>query len=106
MTRIIYTSYHTNSFKIIKSTFSIYEFPQESVIFLINLGILNCFENSGRAENFRQTVLIYGWWGGGGGGGGGGGVCPPPPPAPPDFPPLGYGTIRLNWKTAFMNKLK
>ena len=68
MTRIIYTSYHTNSFKIIKSTFSIYEFPHESVIFLINLGIFNCFENSDRAENFRQTVPIYGWWVGGGGG--------------------------------------
>ena len=69
MTRIIYTSYHTNSFKIIKSTFSIYEFPHESVIFLINLGIFNCFENSDRAENFRQTVPIYGWWGA---------VSPPP----------------------------
>ena len=67
MAKIIYTSYQTNSFKIIKSAFSIYELPHAPIIFLINLGILNCFENSDRAENFRQTVPIYGWWGGGGG---------------------------------------
>ena len=70
---MIYTSYQTNTFKIIKSTFSIYELPHASVIFPINLGIFNCFENSDRAKNFRQTVPIYGWWGGG---------CPPPPPRP------------------------
>ena len=62
MPKIISTSYQTNSFKIIKSTFSIYELPHAPVIFLINLGIFNCFENSDRAENFRQTVPIYGWW--------------------------------------------
>ena len=76
MAKMICT-YQTNSFKIIKSTFSIYDLPHAPVIFLINLGIFNCFENSDRAENFRQTVPIYGWWGGGG--------CPP---APPEFPPL------------------
>ena len=59
---MIYT-YQTNSFKIIKSTFSIYDLPHAPVIFLINLGIFNCFEISDRAENFRQTVPIYGWWG-------------------------------------------
>ena len=73
---MIYTSYQTNSIKIIKFTFSIYQLPHAPVIFLINLGIFNCFENSDRAENFRQTVPIYGWWGGGGG------------VAPPEFPPL------------------
>ena len=76
MAKMICT-YQTNSFKIIKSTFSIYDLPHAPVIFLINLGIFNCFENSDRAENFRQTVPIYGWGGGGG--------CPP---APPEFPPL------------------
>ena len=64
MPKMIYTSYQTNSFKIIKSTFSIYELPHAPVFmsknFLINLGIFNCFENSDRAENFRQTVPIYG----------------------------------------------
>ena len=74
MTRIIYT-YHTNSFKIIKSTFSIYEFPHESVIFLINLGIFNCFENSDRAEfpTNCADLRMVGWR---------------LPPAPPEFPPL------------------
>ena len=71
---MIYT-YQTNSFKIIKCTFSIYDLPHAPVIFLINSGIFNCFENSDRAENFRQTVPIYGWWGGGA-------------VAPPEFPPL------------------
>ena len=75
MAKIVYT-YQTNSFKIIKSTFSIYDLPHAPIIFLINLGTFNCFENLDRAENFRQTVPIYGWWGGG---------CPP---APPEFPPL------------------
>ena len=70
MPKMIYTSYQTNSFKIIKSTFFINELPHAPVIFLINLGIFNCFENSDRAENFRQTVPIYGWWGGA--------VAPPP----------------------------
>ena len=60
MAKMIYT-YPTNSFKIIKSTFSIYDLPHAPVIFLINLGIFNCIENSDRAENFRQTVPIYGW---------------------------------------------
>ena len=32
------------------------------IIFSINLCIINCFENSDRAENFRQTVPIYGRW--------------------------------------------
>ena len=72
MAKMIYT-YQTNSFKIIKSTFSIYDLPHAPVIFLINLGIFkfSCFENSDRAENFRQTVPIYGWWGA---------VAPPPRP--------------------------
>ena len=39
MPKMIYTSYQTNSFKRIKSTFSIYELPHAPVIFLINLGI-------------------------------------------------------------------
>ena len=68
MAKMIYT-YQSNSFKIIKSTFSIYDLPHAPVIFLINLGIFNCFENSNKAENFQQTVPIYGW----------GGSCPPPP---------------------------
>ena len=62
MAKMIYT-YQRNSFKIIKSTFNIYDLPHAPVIFLINLGLFNCFENSDRAENFRQTVPIYGWWG-------------------------------------------
>ena len=41
---MIYT-YQTISFKIIKSTFSIYDLPYAPVIVLINLGIFNCFEN-------------------------------------------------------------
>ena len=69
MAKIIYTTYQTNSFNIIKSTFIIYELPHAPVIFPISLGIFNCFENSDRAENFRQTVPIYGWWRG---------DCPPP----------------------------
>ena len=72
MPKMIYTSYQTNSFKIIKSMFYINELPHTPVIFLINLGIFNCFENSDKTENFRQTVPIYGL----------------PPPAPPEFPPL------------------
>ena len=55
MPKMIYTSYQTNSFKIIKSTFCINELPHAPVIFLINLGIFNCFENSDKAKNFRQT---------------------------------------------------
>ena len=76
MAKIIYTTYQTNNFKIIKSTFIIYELPHALVIFPLSLGIFNCFENSDRAENFRQTVPIYGWGAGG---------CPS---APPEFPPL------------------
>ena len=77
MAKMIYTTYQTNSFKIIKSAFSTYELPQAPVIFPINLGLLNCFENSDRAENFRQTVPIYEWRGGS--------ACLP---APGEFPPL------------------
>ena len=65
MAKIIYTTYQTNSFKKIKCTFIIDELTHAPVIFPISLGIFNCFENSDRAENFRQTVPIYGWWGGG-----------------------------------------
>ena len=84
MAKMIYT-YQTNSLKIIKSTFSIYDLPHVPVIFLINLGIFNCFENSDRAENFRQTVPIYGWWG----------VDPiDMTPAPPEFPPLNMRECR------------
>ena len=36
-------------------------------IFSINFSIFNCFENSDRAENFWQTVPIYGRCEGGGG---------------------------------------
>ena len=60
MPKMIYTSYQTNSFKIIKSTFCINELPHTPVIFLVNLGIFNRFENSDRAENFRQTGPVYG----------------------------------------------
>ena len=76
MAKIMNTTYQTNSFKIIKSMFIIYELPHAPVVFPISLGIFNCFENSDRSENFRQTVPIYGWWWGG---------CPL---APPEFPPL------------------
>ena len=62
MAKIIYTIYQANSFKIIKSTCIIYELPHAPVIFLISLGVFNCFENFDRAENFQQTVPIYGWW--------------------------------------------
>ena len=57
MAKMIYTTYQTNSFKIIKPTFSTYELPHAPVIFPVNLGAFNCFEN-------------FNW--------GGGGVCPPP----------------------------
>ena len=77
MAKMIYLSYQTNSFKIIKSMFSTYEFPPAPVIIFINSCIFNCLENSDKTENFRQTVPIYGRWGGGG--------CPP---APPEFLPL------------------
>ena len=63
MAKMIYTTYQTNSFKIIKSTFITYELPHAPY-----LGIFNCFETSDRAENFQQTLPIYGWWGGRGGG--------------------------------------
>ena len=82
MAKIINTTYQTNSFKIIKSTFIIYELLHAPIVFPISLGIFNCFENSDRSENFRQTVPIYEWWWAG---------CQPPyppPPAPPDFSPL------------------
>ena len=82
MAKMIYTSDQTISSKIIKSTFSTYELPHAPVIISINFCILNCFENSDKTENFRQTVPIYGRWGGGGG-------CPP---APPEFPPLFVNT--------------
>ena len=55
MAKIIYPTYQTNCFKIIRSTFIICELPHAPVIFPISLGIFNCFENSNRAENFRQT---------------------------------------------------
>ena len=41
---MIYTTYQTNSFWIIKSTFNTYELPHAPVIFSINFGIFNCFE--------------------------------------------------------------
>ena len=44
MANMIYTTYQTNSFKIIKSTFNTYELPHAAVIFSINSGIFNCFE--------------------------------------------------------------
>ena len=44
MPNMIYTTYQTNSFKIIKSTFNTYESPHAPVIFSINFGICNCFE--------------------------------------------------------------
>ena len=39
MAKIIYPTYQTNNFKIIKSTFIIYELPHAPVIFPISLGI-------------------------------------------------------------------
>ena len=98
MAKIIYTTYQTNSFKIIKSMFIIYELPHAPVIFLINLGLFNCFENSDRAKNFRQTVPIYGWWRGGG--------CLP---APPEFPPLNNIIVKLQcivYNISIFNKKK
>ena len=44
MANMIYTTYQTNSFKIIKSTFNTYVLPHAPVIFSINFGIFNCFE--------------------------------------------------------------
>ena len=44
MANMICTTYQTNSFKIIKSTFNIYELPHAPVIFSVNFGIFNCFE--------------------------------------------------------------
>ena len=43
---LVYTTYQTNSFKIIKSTFTTYELPHDHapVIFSINFDIFNCFE--------------------------------------------------------------
>ena len=38
---MVYTSYQTNSYKIIKSTFNTYELPHAPVIFSINFGIFN-----------------------------------------------------------------
>ena len=38
MAKMIYTTYQTNSFKIIISTFSTHELPHASVIFPINFG--------------------------------------------------------------------
>ena len=61
MATMLYATYQKNIFKKIKSTFSTYELPHAPVNFSINLGIFNCFENSDRAENFRQTVPIYGF---------------------------------------------
>ena len=55
MAKIIYTTYLTNSVKIVKSTFIIYELPHAPVIFPISLGLFNCFENSGRADAPRPT---------------------------------------------------
>ena len=84
MAKIIYTTYQTNSFKIIKSTFSIDELPHAPY-----LGIFNCFETSDRAENFQQTLPIYGWWGGGGA------------VAPPEFPPLSVIIITFSTYSIF-----
>ena len=66
MAKMIYLPYRTKNFKIIKSKFNTYELPPAPVITFINFCIFNCFENSDRIENFRQTVPIYERWGGGG----------------------------------------
>ena len=65
MAKMIYTC-QTNSLKIIKTTFSIYDLPHQPVIFLINLGIFNCFENSNRAEKFPTNCADLQMVGGGG----------------------------------------
>ena len=44
MANMIYTTYQTNSYKIIKSTFNTYELPHAPVIFSINFRIFKCFE--------------------------------------------------------------
>ena len=79
MANMIYTTYQTNSYKIIKSTFNTYELPHAPVIFSINFGIFNCFEIP--IEPKISDKLCRFTEGGGGG-------CPS---APPEIPPLALG---------------
>ena len=74
---MIYTTYQTNSYKIIKSTFNTYELPHAPVIFSINFGIFNCFEIPTKPKISDKLCRFTE--------GGGGGGCPP---APAEFPPL------------------
>ena len=78
MAKMIYTTYQTNSFKIIKPTFNTYELPHAPVIFSINLGTFNCFEIPTEPKISDKLCRFTE--------GGGGGGCPPP--TPPEFPPL------------------
>ena len=71
MANMIYTTYQTNSFKIIKSTFNTYELPHEPEIISINFGIFNCFEIPTEPKISDKMC-----------------GCPPPPSSPPEFPPL------------------
>ena len=68
MAKMIYTTYQTNSFKIIKSTFSTYELPHAPVIFPVNLGAFNCFENFRQSRKFPTNCADLRMVGGGGGG--------------------------------------
>ena len=79
MANMIYTTYQTNSYKIIKSTFNTYELPHAPVIFSINFGVFNCFEILTEPKISDKLCRFTEGEGGGGGG------CPP---APPEFPPL------------------
>ena len=44
MANMIYTTYQTNCYQTIKSTFNTYELPHAPVIFSINFRIFKCFE--------------------------------------------------------------
>ena len=77
MANMIYTTYQTNSFKIVKSTFNTYVLAHAPVNFLsISLySIVLKFRQSLKFPTNCADLWEVG----------GGGVCPP---APPEFPPL------------------
>ena len=66
MAKIIYTTYQTNSFKIIKFTFSTYELLHAPVNFPVNLGAFNCFENFRQSRKFPTNCANLTMAGGGG----------------------------------------
>ena len=59
MATIIYTAYQTNSFYIIKSTFSTYKLPHVPVIVSVNFCIFNCVENSDKANQTNVRYSVY-----------------------------------------------